>query len=194
MWVYYLAQPNLITYLSLRDSFSLPDSQETDQKARMTSLSFSTQCSCQANQNRCAAPRKFQRVLKESFRIRQEWNKSSSLTALRLSFFILKIRIIQITVWHHLWGINEITCVKPLPLDLVPERLPTTSGCYYPLIRLTRHSQRQVSTCCSNAVVGWQHGKLSRSHPRRGSRAEVNKLTGMSLSHCGIISKSVKPR
>lgn len=92
---------------------------------------------------------------------------------------------ILITTWHHLQGINEIPRVKSLTPDLAPEKLATTSGCYYPLILLTRHSQSQRSTCCCNTAEGWQLGKLSRFHPRRGSRAEANKLTGMSLSHCG---------
>lgn len=119
----------------------------------------------------------------ESEREDSIWSSCSS--ALRLSFFIFKTGTILITTWHHLQGINEITCVKSLTPDLAPETLATTSGCYYPLILLTRHSQSQISTCCCNTAEGWQLGKLSRFHPRRGSRAEENKLTGMSLSHCG---------
>lgn len=152
----------------------------------MTSLLPNTKFNFQTDQNSCVGQGNCRKYLKKSFGMRERsFNMVNPLTAQSFSFFIFKTGMILITLQHHLWGINEITYVKPLTKDMAPAKLTTTSGFCYPSSPSHQAQPKPRNTCCCNRVESIQLGKLSRFCLRRGSRAEANKLTSVSLSHSG---------
>lgn len=152
--------------------------------AGMTSLLPNTKFNLQTDQSSCVGWGNGRRCLKKSSGIKRIFNTLNPWTAQSFSFFIFKTGMILIPLQHHFWGINQIPYVKPLTKDMAPDKLTATSGFCYPSPP-HQAQPKPKHTCCCNTVESIQLGKLSRFCPRRGSRAEANKLTIVSLSHSG---------